>query len=286
MEIYEFVLLFFVYAFLGWCSEVAFAAVTQGVFVNRGFLNGPLCPVYGFGLLAVILALQPVQDHLLPLFLGSLLLTTAIEFIAGFLLEKIFGARWWDYSDEPFNIKGYVCPRFSLLWGLACVFVIRLVHPPILGLLHLIPEKVGIILAICLVATAAVDLTATVLAVRSLKSRLRLITELAQEIHSISDRLGEPISEGALTAKERADQAKRRMEETRERMEEAKEHVDEWREKRLAKRKELYALLHERKLSYRRIVKAFPGLKVYHQEEALEHLKESYAQRREKRHKK
>ena len=100
---------FLIYAFLGWCSEVVFAALNTGKFVNRGFCNGPICPIYGFGMLFVSLCLMPFRDNLPLLFILSLLLTSFIEFITGFVLEKFFNQKWWDYSKLPFNINGYVC---------------------------------------------------------------------------------------------------------------------------------------------------------------------------------
>ncbi|HVI41432.1 MAG TPA: putative ABC transporter permease, partial [Anaerovoracaceae bacterium] len=112
---------FIIYAFLGWCTEVVYAAAKTGQFVNRGFLNGPYCPIYGFGVLFVIYLLHPVIDNLLYIFLGSVLITSAIELAGGYILEEIFHQKWWDYSDMPLNIGGYICLFFSLMWGLACL---------------------------------------------------------------------------------------------------------------------------------------------------------------------
>ena len=92
-NIYQAVWIFIIYAFLGWCSEVAFAAVNKGKFVNRGFLNGPVCPIYGVGMLIVVLCLWNLRDRPLLLFLGSALLTTALEFVTGFVLERNFVQR-------------------------------------------------------------------------------------------------------------------------------------------------------------------------------------------------
>ena len=127
--------MFFVYAVLGWCAEVAFAAVNSGRFVNRGFLNGPWCPIYGFGVVIVVLVLTPVEENTAMLFAGAVVLTSALEWITGCVLEKAFHARWWDYSGLPFNIGGYVCLKFSLMWGLACVLVMRVLHPTVMFLI-------------------------------------------------------------------------------------------------------------------------------------------------------
>ena len=122
--IYEVLWIFIVYAVIGWCSEVAYAALDTGKFVNRGFLNGPYCPIYGFGISLVIVVLTPLKDNLLILYLGSVILTSVIEYITGYLLEKVFHNKWWDYSDKPYNIKGYICLKFSLFWGFACTFIV------------------------------------------------------------------------------------------------------------------------------------------------------------------
>ena len=112
---YELVWIFIIYAFIGWCTEVSYAALDRGIFVNRGFLNGPYCPIYGCGVLIVVVLLTPLKKNLLILYLGSFLLTSVLEFITGFVMEKVFHNKWWDYSDKPFNIMGYVCLKFSIL---------------------------------------------------------------------------------------------------------------------------------------------------------------------------
>ena len=94
--IYELLCFFVIYSVLGWCLEVCFCTINTGQFVNRGFLNGPLCPIYGVGLVAVVALLEPVRDSLGLLYLGAVLVTSAIELVTGFLMEKLFHQRWWD----------------------------------------------------------------------------------------------------------------------------------------------------------------------------------------------
>lgn len=114
---YQMCWIFIIYAFVGWCCEVAFAAVKLGAFVNRGFLTGPVCPIYGFGMLIVATLLTPLAGNWLLLFLGAAILTSLLELVTGFVLEKFFHQKWWDYSGIRGNIGGYICPQFSLLWG-------------------------------------------------------------------------------------------------------------------------------------------------------------------------
>lgn len=104
MTYYDILFSFFIYGFLGWCSEVAFAAFKQHSFVNRGFLNGPICPIYGIGVTVVVASLQPYVGNLILLYITSTILVTFLEWLTGFLLEKMFHHRWWDYSEMPLNI--------------------------------------------------------------------------------------------------------------------------------------------------------------------------------------
>ena len=152
-ELYNYMWFFIIYAFLGWCGEVAFAAIKTGTFVNRGFLNGPVCPIYGAGVCIVILCLTPFSANLAVLFIGSVILTSVLEFLTGFVLEKLYNEKWWDYSERPFNIKGYICLEFSLLWGVACVVVVKVIHPLISRLVDFVPMTLGISL-FCIAVSA------------------------------------------------------------------------------------------------------------------------------------
>ena len=127
--LYDFLWCFFIYGLLGWCTEVAFAAVKSGKFVNRGFLNGPICPVYGVGVGIVVFLLYDYRDRIVLLYVLSTILVTFIEWLTGYLMDKIFHHKWWDYSHMPLNIGGYVCLLFSLVWGVACVFIVKVIHP-------------------------------------------------------------------------------------------------------------------------------------------------------------
>lgn len=207
-SLYQLVWMFFVYAFMGWCAEVAFAGLRHGKFVNRGFLNGPICPIYGFGLVAVIYLLIDLKDNLLVLFLGSAVVTTVMEYITGWVLEKLFHAKWWDYTHNRFNIHGYVCLEFSLIWGFAATFIVRIIHPMVMNLINGIPHQLGTVLAYVMLGLTAVDLGATVAAICNMQKKLRLITAAAREIHEISDIIGENVSHAAINVRRRTDEAR------------------------------------------------------------------------------
>ena len=203
------------YAFLGWCAEVCFAALSTGRFVNRGFLNGPLCPIYGFGAVLVLVCLEPLGDNLLLLFLGSVVLTSFLEWFTGFLLEKLFHQRWWDYSEEPFNIGGYIFLRFSLAWGLACLFVVKVVHPAVQFLIGSIPRPLGWVLLAIFGVVLAVDLAATLRTIAKINRSLGQIDELAGKIREVSDGLGEDLAERVLETAEKGADWKDILEERR-----------------------------------------------------------------------
>ena len=118
--VWEYILIFFIYALLGWMTEVIFAALRSHTLVNRGFLNGPVCPVYGFGMVAMLVLLGPHAQNILAVFLAGVIVPSLVELIAGALMYGLFHARWWDYSDKPFNLYGQICPLYTIYWYFLC----------------------------------------------------------------------------------------------------------------------------------------------------------------------
>lgn len=229
-EFYYFALSFFVYGFLGWCTEVAYAAVKQGKFVNRGFLNGPICPVYGIGVGVVVQFLTPLENNLVLLYISSTILVTAIEGITGFLLEKIFHNKWWDYSDQPLNIGGYVCVLFSLIWGVFCVLIVKVIHPLIYKVLTMIPFVLGIIVMACLAVGLLADLYVTASAILKMNRKLETMEKIAAELKDLSNKVGENIYENVMEGMEFQEEKKEQLgnvrEELKERLEEPKAIMD------------------------------------------------------------
>lgn len=120
---------FFLYAIIGWMCEVVYCSIPEKKFINRGFLNGPYCPIYGVGALIIITFLMPyISDPILVFFIG-VILTSTLEYVTSWGMEKLFHAKWWDYSDHKFNINGRVCLLNSILFGLLCVVLMYVVHP-------------------------------------------------------------------------------------------------------------------------------------------------------------
>ena len=147
MEIIRYVLYFFIYSFLGWTVESIGCSIASKRIINRGFLNGPICPVYGFGAVIIISLLEKF-DNIVIIFLLGMILTTILEYFTGFILETLFHAKWWDYSDRKFNIKGRVCLKNAIYFGVMSVIIVKLIHPFIKYFVGTIPYRILISMAI------------------------------------------------------------------------------------------------------------------------------------------
>jgi uncharacterized membrane protein len=176
---------------LGWISEVLFHLYTEKKLINRGFLNGPWCPIYGTGAITIIIALDKLPHSPILLFFSGALLASLIELVTGMILERAFGNRWWDYSDDKFNIKGYISLKFSIMWGIATIILIEFIQPIIeLFLSKFSLTSLVIIHNIVLIAFVA-DLTLTISSLIELKNILMELKNIASELspHKIQDEL-------------------------------------------------------------------------------------------------
>lgn len=180
-------LLFFIYSMIGWLCESIYCSVPAKKFINRGFLNGPLCPVYGIGGLLVIWLLTPVQDSLPLLFLAGVLVTSLVEYVTGFLLETLFHTKWWDYSRKRWNIHGRICLQNSLLFGVMSVLVMRVVHPRVLRLAESIPSFWLTLLSLVFLAAFAADVAVSVRAALQLSGKLKALQEVLDEAKAKTD---------------------------------------------------------------------------------------------------
>ncbi|WP_304158550.1 putative ABC transporter permease, partial [Fusobacterium ulcerans] len=190
---------------------MAFAAVKERRFVNRGFLNGPICPIYGVGVVMVVQLLMPYKSNLFLLYVTSVIVVTALEWLTGFALDKIFHNKWWDYSGMPLNLNGYVCLLFSLIWGVACVAIVKWIHPLIYKGVVFLPVWLLVVLDLIFGIAILADLFATVSKILKVNKHLERMEEIAAELHRISDEIGQNISKGVLEVSERRDDISEEM---------------------------------------------------------------------------
>lgn len=140
--------LFFFYSFIGWCIEVCAAAVQHRKFVNRGFVAGPLCPIYGFGAILFEIFLPELTEDPFFLFLGGFVLASLLEYFTGMFFEKVYKKKLWDYSRFRYNVGGYICLPFSLLWGALSVVTVMFADPLLCGLFDRIPHLLSVVTSV------------------------------------------------------------------------------------------------------------------------------------------
>lgn len=152
-------LLFIIYSFIGWLIEMTYVSIKSKKIYNRGFLIGPYCPIYGVSALLMILLLSKYKNDFVILFLVGIVISSFLEYITSYLMEKIFKARWWDYSNKPFNIDGRVCLINSLLFGILCILLVVFINPFIVNSLNKIPSSFINIIASILMVLFIIDFT-------------------------------------------------------------------------------------------------------------------------------
>jgi uncharacterized membrane protein len=168
---------FLLYSVLGWVYETVLCSVRERSFVNRGFLNGPYCPIYGVGAVLFLLFLGNEKSSLLIFVFGSII-ATAVEYFTSFVMEKTFGARWWDYSAFKFNLNGRVCLGASAIFGAFAVALIKIFHPAVLDFTKSVPNVIFHWVNSVSAAAFICDLALTLRGSHSLGKRLRDITEM------------------------------------------------------------------------------------------------------------
>ena len=177
---YQLLWLYMIYSFIGWCGEVAVAAVKRHRFVNRGAVSGPFCPIYGLGAAVVAVFFPELKGNPLFLFLGGMVVNTFVEYVTGRIMEMSLHKKWWDDSDQKFNLGGYVCLKTSVLWGICTVLMIYVLNPVFTGLVGLIPKLWGEIILWVLFGLLIVDFIGTVIAVWGLKKKNGRIDQIRE----------------------------------------------------------------------------------------------------------
>lgn len=248
---------FFAASFLGWLLEVAYAAVTQKKFINRGFLNGPFCPIYGVGVVLMDGALGRFQNMAVIL-LGTFILGAALEFVTGFLMEKIFRQKWWDYSDNPHNFKGYICLEFTVVWAVAGAVSVRVLMPLLRQAVRMIPRTAGMVIVAAVAVIFVFDLLLTIISVISFNRRLKNLERISYIVGEGAEKIGAPASASAMRTSVKV------------------QSFDEKKKQKLLLLEEKYKRAIRRNKFHVRILKAFPNLRSIRYNEQLEEVRKNF----------
>lgn len=308
-EVEKLFVYFTIYSFIGWFCEVVFCSFLSKRIVNRGFLAGPVCPVYGFGALFIIWLLEPVAFSLPFVFITGMAITSIIEYTTGWLLETFFGTRWWDYSNKRFNLQGRVCLENCICFGMMGVLLIEVIHPITEKLVGNIPYFYLMIIDILLFVVFIVDSIFTLNTLVNLNERLRKLYEFTEELRKNTDiqewfnereflksfeKLKIIIEEGKAGINQKIEIGRTNL---NNKLEESKASLNQiieesktgfnhkFEESKLEfnkKLREKFEALTAKRGSGHRLIKAFPGMRSVRYNAQLGHLKEALKELKQK----
>lgn len=184
----QWILFFFFYCLCGWIWESCYVSARQHHWVNRGFLHGPLLPIYGSGTIIILLSTIRVQESLVLIYLFGMVAATVLEYFTGAAMESLFKVRYWDYSNQKLNLHGYICLSSTLAWGVFSILLVKVIHPPIAALLLKIPLAWAEPLAFVLVAGTTVDAVQSTRAALDLREMLTKLTEENEDLRRLAKR--------------------------------------------------------------------------------------------------
>ena len=192
--VYQFAWFFLVYSFLGWLLETALAAARKRRLINRGFLNAPFSPTYGIAAVLFAIFLPELRSAPFFLFLGGMILATAMELVTGVLLERIFGQKWWDYSQEPWNFNGYICLKYSIIWGLLSLFCMYIGDPLLVAFTDWLPRGVGHAILLVVLVLLIIDLFGSSAALIQLRGSIKEPNEVSRRWKRVSSALDNAVT--------------------------------------------------------------------------------------------
>ena len=291
-------LLLILYSFLGWCGEMIYCSIGQGKLCEkRGFLNGPLCPIYGHGALLVLVVLGQRWNNPISTFLIGMVLTSTVEYLTSYLMEKLFHMRWWDYSHHHFQLNGRICLLNSTLFGLACLVLRYVVHPRVMEpILWLFDHGLAVPLALALFALYVTDIVLSVRSAIQIGNRLEklhaIYDELTEKLEALKaeqlqkqeaqrSRLEFALSEARQAAAERRAEAAQALQERLEPLSELGDEFAQRLERAKAEaRQRLEALYAGQDIFERRLMRSFPALRSPRHGKFLKKLREYWENRK------
>lgn len=180
-DVYHIVHWFLVYCILGWAVESVYMSFCNKKLTNRGFIHGPMCPIYGVGALTVYFVLRPLEGNWVALYFGGTVLATSLEYVTALIMQKIFGCIWWDYNDKPFNYKGILCLESTVAWGFYTLFLFMFLQKWVNGFVELYPRSVGVYLGAGLIIYYIIDFTISLIGAIDLNVKLKKLSGIVDE---------------------------------------------------------------------------------------------------------
>lgn len=178
--LYEIMFYFIIYSFLGWVVESTFKSLLYGKLINSGFLNGPFIPIYAVGALTVYVLFYPFRENMWLLFFLGVVSMSILEYIVGYVMEKLFKTRWWDYSGNFMNIGGKICLENSIYWGIFTVSLFSFLHPFTTELIGKIPVNIGEKFLMCFIIYVIIDYTLTLIEVLNIQESIKIFLTLKE----------------------------------------------------------------------------------------------------------
>lgn len=186
----QWLMTFFTYSFIGWIWECCYVSVRKGRWINRGFLHGPMLPIYGAGAIIILFSTLPVRASVPLTFLFGMVFASILEFCTGYCMEKLFGVRYWDYSHKKYNLRGHICLGVSIGWGVGSVLLVNFINVPVEYFIMLIPTKITEAAAFVITVLFAVDFTQSFNEAMDLKDTLEKWRRKSEQLRVISEKIG------------------------------------------------------------------------------------------------
>ena len=232
-DMYQWLMLFFFYSFLGWVYESLYVSICKRKWVNRGFMVGPMLPLYGSGAIVMLLASMPFQDNLVLVFFSGCVGATLLEYVTGGVMEKLFKVRYWDYSNKPLNFQGHIWLGATLLWGVFTVVMVKVLNPPVAEVVTDIREPLlqRVVYFISLVAIA--DFTYSFKAALDLRAVLVRLQEARLDAEHLRHRMDALIAFANDSKNMRLEQLQQKYREGTEKARQGKNRLENYMETRL-----------------------------------------------------
>ncbi len=293
----QWLLFFFIYCFFGWIFESTYVSLCKHRFVNRGFMRGPFLPLYGSGAILMLFVSIPVENHLALVYLAGCIAATALEYVTGVCMEKLFKVRYWDYSKQKFNYKGQICLSSTLAWGGLTIFLLKVIHPPIERFVLGLPTQLVSVVTHVLTALVGVDMALSFKAALDVRDVLVKLTALKGDLDNLQNRANVIVAFAQADMLEKKEELEKRLEGPLARLESTVSRLEAQKEKlgeklpefeglktRVAVTRERLTQVKKNGLDFygRSLLKSSPSATSEEFKEALKMLKESLEERKRK----